>query len=77
MIPVFRPSFDDQELEALRELLRSGWASRGPKTAAFERAFGAFSVAAGFSLRPGFSLDVRARERTLKSAATERERLAR
>ncbi len=39
MIPVFRPSFGEEELEALREPLRSGWVATGPKTAELERRF--------------------------------------
>lgn len=39
MIPVFRPSYGDEELEALRPVFASGWIGLGPKTAEFERAF--------------------------------------
>jgi perosamine synthetase len=39
LIPVFRPSFGDEELEALREPFRSGWLGLGPKTAEFEKEF--------------------------------------
>ena len=42
MIPVFRPAFDEEELEALREPLRTGWVGTGPKTAEFERRFAEF-----------------------------------
>jgi perosamine synthetase len=39
VIPEYRPSFDDEEWEALREPLRSGWVGLGPKTKEFEQAF--------------------------------------
>ena len=39
MIPVLRPSFGDDEIEAVAEVLRSGWAGLGPKTREFETAF--------------------------------------
>lgn len=38
-IPEYKPSFDDEEWEALREPLRSGWVGLGPKTREFEEAF--------------------------------------
>jgi len=39
VIPVLRPSFGDEEIEAVAEVLRSGWAGLGPKTKEFEEAF--------------------------------------
>jgi perosamine synthetase len=42
MIPVFKPAYDDEEWQALREPLMSGWIGLGPKTRAFEEAFGAY-----------------------------------
>jgi perosamine synthetase len=39
MIPVFKPAYDDEEWQALREPLTSGWIGLGPKTKAFEEAF--------------------------------------
>lgn len=39
LIPVFRPSYDEAEVQAVAAVLRSGWIGLGPKTAAFERAF--------------------------------------
>ena len=39
MIPVFKPSYGERELEALREPLMSGWVGLGPKTKAFEEKF--------------------------------------
>ena len=39
MIPLFRPSVGDEELDALREVFASGWLGLGPKTAEFERRF--------------------------------------
>ena len=38
-IQVFRPSYDERELEALREPFETGWIGLGPKTAEFERKF--------------------------------------
>lgn len=42
MIPVFRPSFGEEELEALREPFRTGWIGLGPKTKEFEERFAEF-----------------------------------
>jgi len=42
MIRVFKPSYDNRELEAVAEILESGWVGLGPKTAEFERAFALF-----------------------------------
>ena len=39
MIPVFKPSVDDEEIAAVREVLNSGWIGLGPKTDEFERKF--------------------------------------
>jgi len=39
LIPLFKPSFDDQEAAAVAEVLRSGWVGLGPKTAEFEKEF--------------------------------------
>lgn len=39
MIPVFKPSFGEEELEALREPFKSGWIGLGPKTKEFEKSF--------------------------------------
>lgn len=39
---ITHPYFDDQEIEQVKECLASGWVTQGPKTAAFERAFGAY-----------------------------------
>ena len=39
MIPVFKPSFGEEELEALREPFRTGWIGLGPKTREFEQRF--------------------------------------
>ena len=39
MIPVFKPSFGEEELEALREPFRTGWIGLGPKTKEFEQKF--------------------------------------
>lgn len=39
MIPVFKPSIGEEEVEALREVLDSGWIGLGPRTEVFERKF--------------------------------------
>ncbi len=39
MIPVFKPSFGEEELEALREPFQTGWIGLGPKTKEFEKQF--------------------------------------
>ncbi len=39
MIPVFKPSFGEEELEALREPFETGWIGLGPKTREFEERF--------------------------------------
>ena len=40
-IPVFDLKFDEDDLEAVAETLRSGWLTLGPRTAAFEEAYAA------------------------------------
>ncbi len=42
MIPVFKPAYDNEELEALREPFASGWIGLGPKTRKFEEKFAQF-----------------------------------
>ena len=42
MIPLFRPSFCEKELEALRETIETGWVGLGPKTKEFEDRFARF-----------------------------------
>lgn len=42
MIPVFKPYYDQQELEALHQPFESGWIGLGPKTKEFEERFAAF-----------------------------------
>lgn len=38
-IPVLKPSITEAEIQAVNEVLRSGWLGLGPKTAEFEEAF--------------------------------------
>jgi len=38
-IPVLKPFFGQEEIDAVAEVLRSGWAGLGPKTLEFEQAF--------------------------------------
>ena len=42
MIPVARPVTGEEEAEAVRRPLMSGWVTQGPEVAAFEREFAAF-----------------------------------
>lgn len=42
MIPIFRPSYGQEELESLRDVFASGWLGLGPKSAEFENAFAAY-----------------------------------
>lgn len=42
MIQVFRPSMGEEEVQAVREVLESGWIGLGPKTAEFEREFASY-----------------------------------
>src|SRR3989441_13311064 len=42
MINVFKPAMGDEEIQAVAEVIRSGWIGLGPKTAEFEREFAAF-----------------------------------
>ena len=42
MIPVARPVTGEEEAEAVRRPLMSGWVTQGPEVAAFEREFGGF-----------------------------------
>ena len=42
MIQVFKPYYDDREIEAVAEVIRSGWVGLGPKTAQFEKEFAEF-----------------------------------
>ena len=39
MIPLFRPSISNEEINAVTEVLKSGWWGLGPKTAEFEEKF--------------------------------------
>ena len=53
-IPVFRPSYGEQEFEAVREVLASGWVGLGPKTAEFEKRFAEYlGVADAVALNSG------------------------
>jgi len=45
MINVFKPFIDEREVNAVGEVLRSGWLGLGPKTAEFEKAFSAYTGA--------------------------------
>ena len=42
MIPVFRPSITQEEIDAVTEVLKSGWIGLGPKTEEFEKEFAKF-----------------------------------
>ena len=45
-IPLAKPDFDRRELEALRQVLASGWVVQGPRVAAFEQALAELHQAA-------------------------------
>ena len=45
MIPVAKPWFGREEIEAVQRPLVSGWVTQGPEVAAFEREFAAFTGA--------------------------------
>lgn len=51
MIPLFKPSFGDEELKALRELSHTGLVGPGPKSLSDQDRFQAW-VAAGVFLKP-------------------------
>ena len=38
-IPFHRPSIDERDIDAVTEVLRSGWITSGPKTREFEHRF--------------------------------------
>ena len=42
MIQVFKPSMGQEEIDAVSEVLRSGWIGLGPKTSQFEKEFAAY-----------------------------------
>jgi len=42
MIQVFKPYYDNEEIEAVIAVLESGWVGLGPKTAEFEKEFAKF-----------------------------------
>lgn len=46
-LPFSKPSISEPEIEAVAEVLRSGWITTGPKAAEFEEAFKAYSNAEG------------------------------
>jgi len=44
-IPITKPEFDQEEEQAVLEVLRSGWVSQGPKVAQFEAALASYTEA--------------------------------
>ena len=54
MIPVFRPSITDEEINAVAEVMRSGWLGLGPVTEEFENALAkSFGVKYASALNSG------------------------
>lgn len=49
MLNVFKPDMGDEEIQAVAEVIRSGWIGLGPKTAEFEKKFAAY-VGAGYAI---------------------------
>ena len=49
MIPLFKPSLGEEELDALREVFATGWLGLGPRTGEFERQFADY-VGAGHAV---------------------------
>ncbi|MEX1030823.1 MAG: DegT/DnrJ/EryC1/StrS aminotransferase family protein [Paenibacillaceae bacterium] len=43
LIPVLQPSIGQEEIDAVAEVLRSGWLGLGPRTEQFERQFASFA----------------------------------
>lgn len=43
MIPLFKPSCGEEEIEAVTRVMRSGWWAQGPESEAFEREFAAYA----------------------------------
>jgi UDP-4-amino-4-deoxy-L-arabinose-oxoglutarate aminotransferase len=46
-LPFSKPSISEEEIEAVSQVLRSGWITTGPKCAQFEEAFGRYCGAPG------------------------------
>lgn len=44
-IPITKPTFDDEEIQAVAVVVRSGWVTQGPKVAEFEKAVAAYTGA--------------------------------
>lgn len=43
LIPVLQPSIGQEEIDAVAEVMRSGWLGLGPRTEEFEKAFSAYT----------------------------------
>ena len=50
MLPFTRPTIDQEELDAVKEVLQSGWITTGPKVAAFEQALAEY-IGGGVQVR--------------------------
>ena len=42
LIPVFKPNYDQEEIEAVSKVIKSGWVGLGPKTEEFEKRFASY-----------------------------------
>src|SRR5258708_38117999 len=49
LIPVFRPNYGQEEIDAISEVIKSGWIGLGPKTEEFEKEFARY-VEAPFAI---------------------------
>ncbi len=68
MIPVFKPSYGQEELDCLKEIFENGWIGLGPKTKEFEEKFASFT---GTNYAVGLNSGTAALHLALKAAEVE------